>query len=146
MVTHHLITQATSSLGRSSGNNVHFICTTQAELPTVGVIDLDQAFCQDTGNAFIRTNEQWVLNLAAPQTVRAGLVTLIDGVATVNNSTVTTKTVVLAGFHALLGTSAGILTWSIVAGVSFTLTSVGATGALVATDLSQVCYLLVESP
>lgn len=76
---------------------------------------------------------------------RAGLAMLVDGMVTVNNNSVTPNTVILAGFKTLIGTSAGILTWSVLPGVSFTITSVGATGAVVATDASTVGYLLVES-
>lgn len=147
MVTHHLITQATSTLGRPPGNNVHFICTTEAELPSSGVINDDCAFCEDTGNSFMRVDGNWELNTSiARHVIRSGLIALINGAVVVNDSTVTPKTIVIAGFKTLIGTSAGILTWTVVAGTSFTITSVGATGSVVATDASLISYFLVETP
>lgn len=61
-----LYTNAVSTSGRMAGNQVHFICTTQAELPSVNVIDSDTAFAQDTGNPFTRTGGVWVVDVAPP--------------------------------------------------------------------------------
>lgn len=148
MVVTRTITNAISVAGRTAGNHIHFICSTEAELPSLNVINGDEATCHDTGRAFIRTNDSWVPSVSSVMvaTHRAGLVTLLDGTATILNGTVTPKTVVITAFKTLIGTSAGILTWTVVDGVSFTITSVGATGAIVATDLSTVCYVLLESP
>lgn len=147
MITAHLLTKPISTLGRLGNNTVHFLCTTEAELPLLGVIDNDEAFCEDTGNSFMRIDGIWTLNTSiANHVIRSGLVALVNGTVTVNSSTVTPKTVVMAGFKTLIGTSAGILTWTVVDGTSFTITSVGATGAVVSTDASLISYFLVESP
>ena len=66
MVIPHLVTDAISTLGRVAGNHVHFLCTTEAELPAIGVIDGDEAYCQDTGNPFTRIGGAWVLNASPP--------------------------------------------------------------------------------
>lgn len=143
-----IVISATGTAGRTAGNHIKFICTTEAELPSVGVIENDEADCLDTGRRFVHDGQNWVIRFpkALISSHRAGVVALINGAATVNSSTVTAKTVVLVGFKTLFGTSAGILTWEVVAGVSFTITSVGATGSVVATDSSVVWYVLLESP
>lgn len=77
---------------------------------------------------------------------RLGSATLVNGTVTVGNTAVTANTKVMAWFSAVGGTTAGILTGSVVAGTSFTITSVGATGTTVSTDTSVVNYLLIDNP
>lgn len=75
-----------------------------------------------------------------------GTATLVNGTVTINNTEVTAQTIVMAGFKTVGGTTAGILNWSVSAGTSFTITSVSATGTTVATDTSDITYMLVENP
>lgn len=95
-------------------------------------------------NVTMSTNCSLVIASGPKQ--RAGIATLVGGTVTVNNSSVTANTKVMAWFQTTTGTTAGILNYTLVAGTSFTVNSVSATGTLVATDTSVINYLLIENP
>lgn len=61
-----IVTSALGTTGRTAGNHIRFICPLETDLPSVGVIDGDTAYAQDTGNPFTRTGGSWILDVEIP--------------------------------------------------------------------------------
>jgi hypothetical protein len=96
-----------------------------------------------TGHISDHNNIADVLNalqsaVNALPSISYGTVNLVNGTATVNNSLVTTGSVIIHARQSLSGTAGTITVSSIVSGVSFTLSSTSAT------EGSLIGYLIVN--